>query len=289
MSYRNLFLCGLLLVLVGCQQLVDIDNVELARVDDQRILLRDFVDRISQSSAETRLKVGEREGREELLNEMVNEIVLLEEAERQGITVTDQEVQARAAQENTERQRQNLPGVSPDAVRRNLTIEKVVAPHVSEEKVRERYQKIIESTPPNPAVQYEFLWIHDNYVEFAQELERRLRAGTPLMKLADEFKNHPAIINAGRPIIIPVIHLEPWLQHALQGKEPGDVLPPFRTNRAGESGIILIKLIGRWDYLPLQVLSRTIVDDLYQEYLTSLKAQHKIEIHPERLGLLERR
>ena len=280
---------------LGCSAAVDIDNVPVAKIDGEPIRLRDLVARISQMPAESRLQVATIDGRKKILEDLINETLLLQEADRQGITVTDEEVFARPELGQIQSDPDTPGGRAVPTVRdltsnrRRIIMERVVAPYLSEDKVRARYEQALTEGRPIPAVQYDFLWVRAAYPDFAKEIRRRVEGGANIVDLVRQLQQHPAVINGGRTKINPATSFEPWLREKLLALQPGQLVEPYMTERDGERGIMFVRLVGRWDTLPIQMVYDDVVTELYREYVARLKSQHTIERFPQNLALFERR
>ena len=283
-------------VAAGCTKLVDLSNVEVARVDGEKIRLGDVLERIRLSPPQTRLRANTPEGRAGILEDLVSELVLVQAAAAQGITVEAAEVEARLEAERGQvRQARTAPGQDaiveltsdPETVARKLRIDKLLESRLNETQVQARYHAM-RAGPPQPTVQYDFMNVRAANPNLAIEVENALAAGRDIMQLVQTYQGHPDFVNGGRVDPVYIRMLDPWFQREMPRHERGDVLPPYQTGRMGEPTMMLVRLRELWAYPPYEVVHPTLVEELYAEYLVELKARFTIERFPERLHLIDR-
>ncbi len=279
----------------GCSGLVDIDNTEVARVDGQKILLRDVLARISQTPPQSRLKASSRAGREGILDDLINESLLLGVADAAGIIVPEAELRARMEQERQAMaQRTGDPTALPlmrdaETIERILRIEKALESVMGFEAVQERYEQLHRG-PPRDTVQYDFVLVRATNPNLAQEAEVAFNAGTTAAELIAQFRSHPDFLNGGRTDPIYTQLLAPWLRRELGADpRPGTVLPPYKDDTSGQPAFMVVRLINRWSFPPMAAIYESLVEELYEDYIAELRAQHAIERYPDRLTWIERR
>lgn len=286
-----------LLLLTSCTRLVDIDNTVVAEVDGTKIRLQDVLDRLRETPIEDRLRVASEAGRIQLLDDLINEALLLSVAESRGITVTAAEMETAMQAEMQARDQllatqgaESLPVLrDPETVQQLVLMEKVTAQALSAAALEARYERWAKG-PPRDTVQYDFVLVRASNPNLAQEAEAAFREGTPAQELVDKWRGHSDLVNGGRTQPLYTRLLAPWLQRELAtDPRPGTVLAPYMDQEGVEPTIMVVRLINRWRFPPLAVVYDTLVDELYAEFLTELKAERQIARYPERLGLLERR
>lgn len=109
----------------------------------------------------------------------------------------------------------------------------------------------------------------------AEEIVGRLRAGEDFGLLAREYSEGPAAQAGGEIGLVPKSHLAPQFLKALEDLAPGDVSSPFRTAQ----GIHILKLTARRD--AAEILKERLFEKRYRQWLRGLRDKAFIEIRLE--------
>ena len=198
-----------------------------------------------------------------VIQSLIDETLQLQEAKRQSITVTDEEV-AKSVNEMNARgasgellrdfvKKRNLSERSfENQVRAQLAWGKVVQRKlrrnvsVSQDEVA-RAQKAAASSPGEEELRIAALDIDIKspaseaaMKDIAEDAAMQLKSGADMASVAARYIKQPEV-HYNMPIWVPVKNLPPPLQQSMRTLKPGEYTPPLRS----QAGIQIIQLVDR--------------------------------------------
>ncbi|MDG4721239.1 MULTISPECIES: peptidylprolyl isomerase [Thalassospira] len=238
-----------------------------AVVNDDPISIIDLVERIKLVAVSSNIQMTPEKSNEiapQILQQLINETLQMQEAERRGIEVTDEDV---ARGKSMIEQNAGLPDGQLDAylTQRRIapgTIENQIRPQVawqkllgsmrsqveiSEAEIDDSLQRIINNQgKPRNRVQEIFLPVDNpqdstQVYHTAQEVLGALKQGADFSALARQFSASASAANGGDLGWLYSGELSSDLQQVVNQLEPGKVSAPVQTIR----GYYIIKLLDR--------------------------------------------
>ncbi|URK19182.1 peptidylprolyl isomerase [Thalassospira sp. GO-4] len=238
-----------------------------AVVNDDPISIIDLVERIKLVAVSSNIRMTPEKSNEiapQILQQLINETLQLQEAERRGIEVTEADI---TRGKTLIEQNAGLPDGTLDAFleQRGIapgTIENQIRPQVawqrllgsmrsqveiSEAEIDENLQRIINNQgKPRNRVQEIFLPVDNpqdstRVYQTAQEVLGALQQGADFSALARQFSASASAANGGDLGWLYAGELAGDLQQAVNQLEPGNVSAPIQTIR----GYYIIKLLDR--------------------------------------------
>lgn len=239
-----------------------------------------------------------------ILGKLIDKKILLNEARRKNIYVTDQEVDAEIAKiksdfpenrfENLLKENAIPYDVWRNKLKESLTIQKLLqnisetSPKISEEEIYVYYKSHPEDFKNINKIQLRQILLQDAKV--AQEVKNRLAKGEDFVKLVTEFSIGYEKKNGGLLPLLSKEELPVELEEAFKLR-PGQVLGPIKTDYGYhivrvEKKIVKKKIkLNEAKGMITEILKREKINKGLNEYLTALRKNARIEIKaPELLG-----
>lgn len=291
-------------VLTACGMIVDEDRIKIAQIGDEAVTRGDLSAYIQGLPIDQSYQTKSKQGKLQVLEKMIVEKLMLMEADKRGIQVSEEEV-------NQEMQRRGLGGVGPETledygqeeegyhddehgaeeqIERELRIRKlqmqVMAPalNVTDEDVRQFYEENKELYVMADLVRIRFLTCSTN--EEAQNIIDRVNAGE---SFEDIFKKIFAETEGkgGQEwppnFYMPIGRMGPAeLRDGLKEAQPGDLIGPI--NR--EDGFDVVQLIDRqppqMDLLKRDLIRKKTAE-AYSQFIAQLKEDYRVQVFADKL------
>lgn len=291
-------------VLTACGMIVDEDRIKIAQIGDETITRGDLSAYIQGLPIDQSYQTKSKQGKLQVLEKMIAEKLLLMEADKRDIQVTDEEV-------HEEMQRRGLGGMGPETLEdygpgvegyhdhehdieeqietelrlRKLQVQ-VIAPILSatDEEVRQFYEQNKERYVMADLVRIRFITC--STVEEAQKIIDSVNAGE---RFEDIFKKifSETEGQGGQEwppnVYMPIGRMGPAeLRDALKDAEPGDLIGPVKR----EDGYDVVELIDRQ---PPQtdLLKRDLIiaksSEAYNQFIAQLKEDHQVQVFEDKL------
>lgn len=238
-----------------------------AVVNDDPISIIDLVERIKLVAVSSNIQMTPEKSNEiapQILQQLINETLQMQEAERRGIEVTETDVERGKSmiEQNAGlpegkldaylEQRRIAPGTIENQIRPQVAWQKLLGTmrsqvEISEAEIDDSLQRIINNQgKPRNRVQEIFLPV-DNpqdstlIYQSAQEVLGALRQGADFSALARQFSASASAANGGDLGWLYAGELAGDLQQAVNQLEPGSISAPIQTIR----GYYILKLLDR--------------------------------------------
>ena len=238
-----------------------------AVVNDDPISVIDLVERIKLVAVSSNIEMTPQRSNEmapQILQQLINEKLQLQEAERRGIEVTDEEI-ARGKSMIEQNaglpdgmldayltQRQIAPGTIENQIRPQVAWQKVLGRmrndvQISEAEIDENLERIISNqNKPRNRVQEIFLPVDNpqdstRVYQTAREIIGALNQGADFAGLARQFSASASAANGGDLGWLYAGEMASDLQQAVNQLKPGDISDPVQTIR----GYYILKLLDR--------------------------------------------
>ncbi|AXO15416.1 peptidylprolyl isomerase [Thalassospira indica] len=238
-----------------------------AVVNDDPISVIDLVERIKLVAVSSNIEMTPQRSNEmapQILQQLVNEKLQLQEAERRGIEVTDEDI-ARGKSMIEQNaglpdgmldrylsQRQIASGTIENQIRPQVAWQKVLGSmrgevQISEAEIDDTLERIISNqNKPRNRVQEIFLPVDNpqdstRVYQTAQEIRDALNKGADFAGLARQFSASASAANGGDLGWLYAGEMSADLQQAVNQLQPGDVSAPVQTVR----GYYIVKLLDR--------------------------------------------
>jgi foldase protein PrsA len=290
--------------LTACGMIVDEDRIKIAQIGEEAVTRGDLSDYIQLLPIEHRHQTQSKQAKLKVLEQMIVETLLLREAKKRGIEVSDDEVEQ-------EMQRRGLGTMGPETLEdygqevegyhqhehnveeeidRELRLRKlqmqVIAPslNVTDEQVRQFYEENKAKYAIADFVRIRFLTC--STMEEAQKIVDRVNAGE---SFEDIFKKNFAETEGegGQEwppnIYMPIGRMGPAeLRDGLKEAQPGDIIGPVKR----EDGFDVVQLIDRQPP-PLDGLKRDLIigksSEAYKQFIAKLKEDYQVQIFEDKL------
>lgn len=288
-GYRGALLF-LSVVLVSCGALLEEEYEEVARVGSESIAWGAVKERIRLQPLEMRVKASQSEEvAMNLLEKMIEEKLLVQEAKKLGFTATEEDIvaaqqrnQALAAQRIAEEfsgigedltsgREEDMPQ-SVEAIEEEIIREKLIHSRISEERMQQYFEEHKEElSGPEKAVM-RFIIVKDPIL--FEQIEMRLKSGQDFESLKKEFSRVPGFharedikpLNAYRTLGVPIDQMK-----------VGD---GTKVNLPGGLKMIVIFVAI---VTPYEQAQPRIYATLYKQLIQELKEKTPIEIKGKRL------
>jgi peptidyl-prolyl cis-trans isomerase SurA len=238
-----------------------------AVVNDDPISVIDLVERIKLVAVSSNIEMTPQRSNEmapQILQQLINEKLQLQEAERRGIEVTDEDI-ARGKSMIEQNaglpdgmldrylsQRQIASGTIENQIRPQVAWQKVLGSmrgevQISEAEIDDTLARIISNqNKPRNRVQEIFLPVDNpqdstRVYQTAQEIRDALNKGADFAGLARQFSASASAANGGDLGWLYAGEMSADLQQAVNQLQPGDVSAPVQTVR----GYYIVKLLDR--------------------------------------------
>ncbi|KXJ58012.1 MAG: peptidylprolyl isomerase [Thalassospira sp. Nap_22] len=238
-----------------------------AVVNDDPISVIDLVERIKLVAVSSNIEMTPQRSNEmapQILQQLINEKLQLQEAERRGIEVTDEDI-ARGKSMIEQNaglpdgmldrylsQRQIASGTIENQIRPQVAWQKVLGSmrgevQISEAEIDDTLDRIISNqNKPRNRVQEIFLPVDNpqdgtRVYQTAQEIRDALNKGADFAGLARQFSASASAANGGDLGWLYAGEMSADLQQAVNQLHPGDVSAPVQTVR----GYYIVKLLDR--------------------------------------------
>jgi len=238
-----------------------------AVVNDDPISVIDLVERIKLVAVSSNIDMTPQRSNEmapQILQQLINEKLQLQEAERRGIEVTDDDIARGKSMieqnaglpdgmlERYLSQRQIAPGTIENQIRPQVAWQKVLGSmrgevQISEAEIDDTLERIVSNqNKPRNRVQEIFLPVDNpqdstRVYQTAQEILGALDKGADFAGLARQFSASASAANAGDLGWLYAGEMAADLQQAVNQLQPGDVSAPIQTIR----GYYILKLLDR--------------------------------------------
>jgi peptidyl-prolyl cis-trans isomerase SurA len=238
-----------------------------AVVNDAPISIIDLVERIKLVAVSSNIEMTPQKSNEmapQILQQLINEKLQVQEAERRGLEVTDEDI-ARGKSiieqnaglpagglDNVLAQRQIAPGTIENQIRPQVAWQKILGSlrrevEISDAEIDENLQRIINNQgKPRNRVQEIFLPVDNpqdstRVYQTAQEILGALNQGADFGGLARQFSASASAANGGDLGWLYAGEMASDLQQAVNQLQPGDISAPVQTIR----GYYIVKLLDR--------------------------------------------
>jgi len=290
--------------LTACGMIVDEDRIKIAQIGEEAVTRGDLSDYIQLLPIEQRHKTKSKQAKLKVLEQMIVETLLLREADKRGIEVSDEEV-------DQEMQRRGLGTMDPETledygqevegyhdhernmeeeIERELRLRKlqmqVIAPslQVTDEDVRQFYEENKGKYAIADFVRIRF--ITSSTVEEAQKIIDRVNAGESFEDIFKKiFTETEGEGGQEWPpnIYMPIGRMGPAeLRDGLKEAEPGDLIGPVKR----EDGFDVVQLIDRQPP-QMELLKRDLVisrtSEVYNQFVAQLKEDYQVQIFEDKL------
>lgn len=238
-----------------------------AVVNDEPISIIDLVERIKLIAVSSNIQITPQKSNEmapQVLQQLINETLQLQEAERRGIEVTEQDIaRAKGIIENNAglpsgtldqflAQRQIADGTIEDQIRPQVAWQKLLGTmrrdvQISDSEIDASLERIVSNQgKPRNRVQEIFLPVDNpqdssRVYQNALEILNALEQGADFAGLARQFSASASAATGGDLGWLYSGELESELQLAVNQLEPGDTSAPIKTIR----GYHILKLLDR--------------------------------------------
>jgi hypothetical protein len=307
---RTWFYVLMLIATPACGLLLEEGREVVADVGGESIRLKDLMQKIRTLPFDERARTNDAnesvrlEARRSVLNSIINERLLVMEAEARGITVSDEEIYA--AFEMEERKEQSLNGViegmegagsnhghsheNEEHTRQEITemrgrllIKKLADMQFLDENVRKYYaEHINEFTVPGPLVSYEIIGTDPaNSAVIDRVRQKAIQEGTTLQEALASLNNVPPNISAGITPLAPLSRIIPEIRNNMENLKAGEISFPFHLSRNGKDQYLVGRVIEYTDKIPFESLKDQLRGRLFADFIKDLKKQYKVVYHDD--------
>lgn len=291
-------------VLTACGMIVDEDRIKIAQIGDEAVTRGDLGAYIQGLPIDQSYQTKSKQGKLQVLEKMIVEKLMLMEADKRGIQVTEEEV-------HQEMQRRGLGTMGQDTledygpgaegyhdhekgveeqIERELRLRKlqmqVMGPslNVTDEDVRQFYEENKEKYALADLVRIRFLTC--STTEEAQKIIDRVNAGE---RFEDIFKKifTETEGQGGQEwppkVYMPIGRMGPAeLRDGLKDAEPGDLIGPVKR----EDGYDVVQLIDRKPP-QMELLKRDLIigksSEAYNQFIAKLKEDYQVQVFEDKL------
>lgn len=308
-----LFCVGMVLLYSACGLLVEEGREVLAEVNGEPIRLKDLLREVRHLPFEERAKTNDADmrirlaARRAVLEKMVVEKLLAEEARKRGITVSDEEVEFAFAREEQDEGGmadlvEGIKGGGGDhehthhgeghsrteikEMRRRLMIERMLRAELSEAALRKFYNEHTQEFKISPpVVRYELLVVDASHSKVIDTVyEKAAQGGTSLARAFQSLKDTLPPIFLGLTPPTPLTNIVPGMRENVQELEVGQVSEPFHLHQEGADQYGVARLVHRFDTAPFDSVRQQIYWKLYADFLNELKEKYEIVYHEDKLN-----
>lgn len=238
-----------------------------AVVNDDPISIIDLVERIKLVAVSSNIEMTPQRSNEmapQILQQLINEKLQMQEAERRGIEVSDEEIARGKSiiEQNAGlpdgmldtylAERQVAPGTLENQIRPQVAWQKVLGTmrnevQISDSEIDDNLERIISNqNKPRNRVQEIFLPVDNpqdstRVYQTAQEILDAVNQGADFGGLARQFSASASAANGGDLGWLYAGEMASDLQQAVNQLQPGDVSAPIQTIR----GYYIVKLLDR--------------------------------------------
>jgi hypothetical protein len=310
---RQLF--GLILVLAfltaGCGLLVDQGQQVLAKVGNESIRLDELLERIRTLPFEQRAKTNDSDqsirlqSRKSLLEQLVTEELLIQEAKARNIVVSDGEVGAVLAKKEDSQDSippdmaEGIGGASEhegkhnheqhskgeiSRIRLQLMVQKMIQDELNEPMRKHYYDMHREEfriSPPQ--VVLELLILDKPNEDALEKIAQRARSEKiPLASALASFPNISVIFCGNLPPT-PVAAFALAMQKEVKDLSPGQISNSFSVrDKAGQRAAVA-RMVRVVDTAPYEQVREGINKKLYENFLKSLKEKYEVVYYQDKL------
>jgi hypothetical protein len=309
------YLFGLIAVLAfsiaGCGLLVDQGQQVLAKAGTESIRLDELLERIRALSFEQRAKTNDADpavrlqARRSLLEQLVTEELLIQEAKARNIVVNDDEVEAVLAKKDDAQD--SLPpdmaeGVGAasgheatheheehsqreiERIRLQLMVQKMLRDELDESKRRQYYevhrQEFLLSPPQ---MVYELLILDKSNEGALQKIADKARSEKiSLTNALSYFPNLP-IIFCGKLPPAPVAALALSMQKEVKDLSAGQISNAFLFRDKSTERAAIARMVEVVDTVPYEQVREGINQKLYENFLKGLRQKYEVVYYQDRL------
>jgi len=291
-------------VLTACGWIVDEDRIKIAQIGDEAVTRGDLSSYIQGLPIDQSYQTKSKQGKLQVLERMIVEKLMLMEADKRGIQVTEEEV-------HKEMERRGLGSVDPETLEEYGTgaegyhehehgIEKqiereicigrlqmqVIAPslNVTDEEIRQFYEENKERYVMADLVRIRFLTC--STLEEAQKIIDRVNEGESFEDIFKKiFTETEGQGGQEWPpnVYMPIGGMGPAeLRDGLKEAQPGDLIGPIKR----EDGFDVIQLIDRQPP-QMELLKRDLIRkktaEAYNQFIAQLKQDYQVQIFEDKL------
>jgi hypothetical protein len=312
MKRRYLLTVLFLLFFPACGLLVDEGRQVIAKVGKEPVRLDELLVRIRALPFEQRARTNDSDPsvrlqiRRALLDAIIVEKLLVQEAKTRRIEVSDEEVELKLIE------REEAQGhESPEAVegmggagshehkdgeqehskreinemRLQLMVQKMVDSELDEAARRRYYDGHPEEfSLPSPHVVYELLIMDSAHRENMQKIsETAAKEGKTLVQALSSFENAPPALFCGELPPTPSNRLVPAVKEKVERLSAGQVSEPFHINPESEKQLAVARLVRYINTIPFERVRGAIHKKLYDNFMQELQRKYKVVYYQERL------
>jgi hypothetical protein len=314
MKRFGLLFCAVVVLLYSaCGLLVEEGREVIAEVGGEPIRLNDLLREIRHLPFEERAKTNDTDesvrlaARRSVLERMVTEKLLAEEAKALGISVSDEEVEL--ALEREERHDNGMADLMEgmrggggdhehahegeghsrteiNQMRERLMIQRMLMVELSEAALRKFYdEQTQEFRLSSPIVRYELLVVDASNSKVVDTVrEKAMKEGTSLTRAFESLKDAPPTIFLGFTPPTPASNIVAGMREKVEKQETGQISEPFHIHPEGADQYGVAMSIGRIDRAPFDNVREQIYWKLYAAFLNDLKQKYEIVYHEDKLN-----
>jgi post-segregation antitoxin (ccd killing protein) len=296
----------MLLLVSACGLLVEEGRQVVAEVGGEPIRLDHVLRRIRELPFQERAKTNDpneavrMQARLGVLEELVVEQLLQQEARARGVEVSDEEVYA-ALEEEERKESASAPQTEGDGnihehghahdhsgaevkeMREKLMMTKLLKQQFSEEVLRSYYQQNLQEFRTAPRFSYEILVVDVAHSKAVDAVYQKAKAGASVIESFRSLERKPPTVFLGRTPPAPLDKLAPEMREQVKALQLGEVSKPFHLNPGDSHQYAVARLIGRIEVAPFENVRGQIFKGLYEGFLEELKKKHNVVYYKEKL------
>lgn len=295
----------------GCGLLVDEGRKIVAKVGREPIRLDELLARIRSLPFEERAKTNDPDqairlqARRSLLESMITEELLIQEAKARNIPVSDEEALAvlKAREEAEEPENtaltEGMGGSSAhehkheeahskqeiNAVRTQLMVQKMINSELNETNRKKFYDEHPQdfSVSP-PQVIFELLVTQKSQENLVKKIRQKAASDSlSLTQALASLKDASEVSFCGELPPAPSDKLNPIIKKNLDNLSVGQLSEPFDFSTETSSQIALLRLVGNIDAIPYEQARESINKKLYDNFMAELRKKHEVVYYQDRL------
>ena len=295
----------------ACGLLLEEGREVVAEIGDEPIRLKDLIREVRALPFEERAKTNDPKAsvrlkkRRQVLDGMINQRLMLKEADIYGIKVSDEEVIAALDKEIAqERSMENIVEGMGDAganhehrnveyskreiedKRAELVIKRLAEIELPEEGSRKYYEDHIDEYRVRiPLVRYEIVGVEmpGDTAIIESVYKKAVQDKTTLADALASLKNVPHNIFSTTTPLTSLIHILPEMRTRLEKLSAGEVAEPFQMSANGREQYVVVRIIENSNVVPFENLKDQIQGSLFMNYLEGLREKYGVVIHDDML------
>lgn len=296
----------------SCGLLVEQGRAVLAKVGDEPIRLDDLLERIRSLPFEQRAATNDpnasvrMQARRSLLEQIITERLLIQEAKARNIAVSDDEVESalKARDDRTQAASQvreeGMGGSSAhehgheeathsrseiNDMRLQLMVKKMLDSEMNEDTRRRYYDEHHDQFLVNPPqVMFELLIVDDAHTGILKEVsDRARRENTTLTAALASAPDAKSVTFCGEMPPAPLNRLVPVMRENIQKLSAGQISEPFILSTGTTQQHAVTRLVGYIDTVPYERARMAINKKLYDSFLEGLRQKYEVVYYKDKL------